>query len=63
MSMSQVKEEENLRGDESEPWQEEMLDIKYDDIKMEVKEESNYGNLVCIINDMLLAEYLCEWLK
>lgn len=56
MSLSKVKEEENCTDDESQPWREQMMDIKFHDIKKEVKKESNHGKLICKINDVFLAE-------
>lgn len=45
MSVGKIKGEANLTGDTREAQSEEMLDIKYHDIKTEVKKEGNYGNL------------------
>lgn len=45
MSVIKVKQEENVAGDGRESRNEEMLDIG-----REVKEESDYGNLICIID-------------
>lgn len=49
MSVINVKEEQSLAEDESELRNEDILDIKYQDIKSEV-EQMNYGNLICKIN-------------
>lgn len=51
-----VKDENSLIGYESEQWKEEKFDIKYHDIKTEVKEECNYGNLIYIILSMFVAK-------